>query len=154
MDVMRQVFRAMDIEFQENDGRIHALMALQNVEVQVIAWGYPNDLAKVVVRLPLTTAKEGCAAVGEFLHRLNCNARRKYWEMDYDAGEVRLSCFTDTLVGPLTEEHFRVLLNSLASAANAVFPYIITVLGGHMTLEFAADQAQAAVQADWTACEK
>ena len=149
MDVMRQVFRAMDIEFQENDGRIHALMRLENMVVQVIAWGYPNDLAKLVVRLPLSAAKDCCAAVGEFLHRLNCNARRKYWEMDYDAGEVRLSCFTDTLVGPLTERHFRALLNSLASAADAVFPYLIVVLNGRMPPEFAADQAEASVRADW-----
>ncbi len=155
MHVMRQVFRSMEIEFQEKDGRIHALMVLDNLLVQVIAWGYPNDLAKVVVRLPLTTTgSEGSAAGGEFLHRLNCNARRKYWEMDYDTGEFRLSCFTDTLVGPLTERHFRALLNSLASAANVVFPYLITVLGGQMTPEFAADQAQAAVQADWVAREK
>lgn len=149
VDVMRETLQAMKIPFQENDGRIYARMALQNVEVQVIAWGYPNDLAKLVVRLPLSAAKDCCAAVGEFLHRLNCNARRKYWEMDYDAGEVRLSCFTDTLVGPLTERHFRALLNSLASAADAVFPYLIVVLNGWMPPEFAADQAEAAVRADW-----
>ena len=154
MDVMRQVLQAMDIEFQENDGRIHALMLLENMVVQVVAWGFPNDLAKVVVRLPLIVAKDCRAAGGEFLHRLNCNARRKYWEMDYDAGEVLLSCFTDTLVGPLTERHFRAFLNSLTSAANAVFPYLITVLAGEMSPEFAADQAQAAVQADWVVREK
>lgn len=149
MDVMRQVLWAMDIEFQENDGRIHALLPLDNVLVQVVAWGYPDDLAKVVVRLPLTAAKECRAAGGEFLHRLNCNARRKYWEMDCDTGEFRLSCFTDTLVGPLTERHFLALLNSLIHAADTVFPYLADVLNGRMTPEFAADQAEAAVRADW-----
>ncbi len=149
MDVMRETLHAMKIPFQENDGRIYARMALQNVEVQVIAWGYPNDLAKVVVRLPLSAAKECCAAVGEFLHRLNCNARRKYWEMDCDSGEIRLSCFTDTMVGRLTEPHFRALLNSLIHAADTVFPYLTGVLNGRMPPEVAADQAEAAARADW-----
>jgi hypothetical protein len=149
LDVMRQTFTAMEIPFQEDDGRLFTRLGLENVEVQVVAWGYPDDLAKVIVRLPVRAAKKHRAAAGDFLHRLNCNARRKYWEMDCDSGEIRLSCFTDTMVGRLTEPHFRALLNSLVHAADTAFPYLTGVLNGRMPPEFAADQAEAAVRADW-----
>ena len=149
MEVMRQTFRAMGIPFQEDDGTIFTRLALENIEVHVIAWGYPDDLAKVIVRIPVRAAKKFRAEAGELLHRLNCNARRKYWELSYDDGEIRLSCFTDTLVGPLTERLFRALLNALVSAADAAFPYIAGVLSGRMSAELAADQAEAAVQSGW-----
>jgi hypothetical protein len=148
MDVMRQAFLSMQIPFQEDDGRLFARLGLENVEVQVVAWGYPDDLAKVVVRLPVRAAKKHRAAAGDFLHRLNCNARRKYWEMDCDSGEIRLSCFIDTMVGWLSDRHFRALLNSLVHAADTVFPHLIGVLHGRMPPAFAADQAEAAVRAD------
>jgi hypothetical protein len=149
LDVMRQTLTGMEIPFQEDDGRLFIRLGLENVEVQLVAWGYPDDLAKVIVRLPVRAAKKFRAAAGDFLHRLNCNARRKYWEMDCDNGEIRLSCFTDTMVGPLTEPHFRALLNSLVHAADAVFPHLAGVLNGRMPPDFAADQAEAAVRADW-----
>jgi hypothetical protein len=149
LDVMRQTLTAMEIPFQEDDGRLFTRLGLENVEVQVVAWGYPDDLAKVIVRLPVRAAKKHRAAAGDFLHRLNCNARRKYWEMDCDSGEIRLSCFTDTMVGLLTECLFRALLNSLVHAADTAFPYLTGVLNGRMPPEFAADQAEAAGRADW-----
>ena len=149
MDVMRQAFRSMKVRFLEDEGRLFARLGLENVEVQVVAWGYPDDLAKVIVRLPVRAAKRYRADAGDFLHRLNCNARRKYWEMDCDSGEIRLSCFTDTMVGRLTERLFRALLNSLLHAADAAFPYLTGVLNGRMSPEFAADQAEAAVRVDW-----
>lgn len=150
LDVMRQTLTSMEIPFQEDDGRLFTRLGLENVEVQVVAWGYPDDLAKVIVRLPVRAAKKHRAAAGDFLHRLNCNARRKYWELDCDSGEIRLSCFTDTMVGRLTEGLFRALLNSLVEAADAAFPYLTSVLSGRMSPEFAADQAQAAVQVGWS----
>lgn len=149
LDVMRQTLASMEIPFQEDDGRLFTRLGLENVEVQVVAWGYPDDLAKVIVRLPVRAAKKHRAAAGDFLHRLNCNARRKYWEMDCDSGEIRLSCFTDTMVGRLTEGLFRALLNSLVHAADTAFPYLTGVLNGRMPPEFAADQAEAAVRIDW-----
>ena len=88
MDVMRQAFRSMRVPFQEDDGRLFTRLGLENVEVQVVAWGFPDDLAKVIVRLPVRAAKKHRAAAGDFLHRLNCNARRKFWEMDCDSGEI------------------------------------------------------------------
>lgn len=151
MEVMRQTFRTMGIPFQENDGLLYARLGLENVEVQVVAWGSPDDLAKVIVRLPVRAAKKYRATAGDFLHRLNCNARRKFWDFDPGSGEIRLSCFTDTLVGPLTQDLFRALLNSLLSAANAAFPYLTGVLSGRTPPEFSADQAEAATQADWKA---
>ena len=149
LDVMRQTLTAMEIPFQEDDGRLFIRLGLENVEVQLVAWGYPDDLAKVIVRLPVRAAKKFRAAAGDFLHRLNCNARRKFWDFDPDSGEIRLSCFTDTMVGPLTEPHFRALLNSLVHTADTAFPYLTGVLNGRMPPEFAADQAEAAIRADW-----
>ena len=149
LDVMRETLTAMEIPFMEDDGMLCTRLALENVEIQVLAWGYPDDLAKVVVRLPVRAAKKFRAAGGEFLHRLNCDSRRKVWTIDYDDGEIRLSCFTDTLVGPFTDNLFRALLNSLVEAADAAFPYLTSVLSGRMSPEFAADQAQAAVQVGW-----
>ena len=48
----------MRVPFQEDDGRIFTRLGLENVEVQVVAWGYPDDLAKVIVRLPAYAAIE------------------------------------------------------------------------------------------------
>lgn len=149
LDVMRKAFRSMQVPFQEGDGRLFTRLGLNNVEVQVFAWGFPDDLAKVIVRLPIRAARKHRAAAGDFLHRLNCNVRRKYWEMDCDSGEIRLSCFTDTIVGPLKEPHFWALLNSLVHAADTTFPFLTGVLNGKMTPDIAADQAQAAVQFEW-----
>jgi len=149
LDVMRQALTAMEIPFQDDDARLFARLGLENVEVQVVAWGYPDDLAKVIVRLPVRAAKKYRAAAGDFLHRLNYSARRKYWDFDPDSGEIRLSCFTDTMAGRLTDCHFRALLNSLVHAADTAFPYLTAVLSGRMLPEFAADQAEAAIRADW-----
>jgi len=151
---MRQTFRALGIPFQENDSLLYARLGLENVEVQVVAWGSPDDLAKVIVRLPVRAGKKYRAAAGDFLHRLNCSARRKFWDFDPGSGEIRLSCFTDTLVGPLTQGLFRALMNSLLSAADAAFQYLTGVLNGRMPPEFAADQAEAAIQAFWDKGEK
>jgi hypothetical protein len=38
---------------------------------------------------------------GEFVNRMNFGAKRKFWEIDCDSGELRLTSYTDTLVGPL-----------------------------------------------------
>ena len=149
LDVMRQAYRAMEITFQEDEGTIFTRLNLKNLEVHVISWGEPNDLATIIVRLPVRAAPEFRAQAGEFLHRLNFNARRKFWEIDHNDGEIRLAAYTDTMAGPLTEAGFRSLLHCLVMHADTVFPYLTSVLSGRMAPDFAADQAEAATAAMW-----
>jgi len=80
---------------------------------------------------------------------MNFGAKRKFWELDHDSGEMRLASYTDTLKGPLTKEFVRAILNSLASATDAAFPYLTGVLTGRMSPEFAADQAEAGIRTHW-----
>jgi len=149
LDVMRKTLSDMGIAFHEEAGSLFTRLPLKNQVVQVACWAEPDDIATVIVRLPVRVSPDFRAKAGEFLHRLNFNAKRKFWEINHDDGEVRLSCFTDTLVGPLTGRLFRALLNALLETANAAFPYLTSVLSGRMSPEFAADQAQAAVQTGW-----
>ena len=124
MDVMREYYTASGISFQEDDNALFTRLNLMNTEVQVICWGEPNDTATVVVRLPLRAAPEVREKAGEFVNRMNFGAKRKFWEIDCDSGELRLTSYTDTLVGPLTAEFFRAILNALLAAADATFPYL------------------------------
>ncbi|MEI8310878.1 MAG: hypothetical protein WCH98_08990, partial [Verrucomicrobiota bacterium] len=86
--------------------------------------------------------------------RLNYAAKRKFWEMDYSDGEIRLVAYTDTITGPLTEGLFRSIFHAVTSTADVTFPYLTSVLSGRMTPEFAADQAEAAIDAFWNKGEK
>jgi uncharacterized protein (DUF736 family) len=70
--------------------------------------------------------------------------------MDYNDGEIRMGAYTDTLIGALTEEHFRGILHCMVVTADIVFPYLTSVLSGRMAPDFAADQADAAIYAHWT----
>jgi len=79
---------------------------------------------------------------------------RKFWEMDYSDGEIRLVAYTDTITGPLTEGLFRSIFHAVTSTADVTFPYLTSVLSGRMTPEFAADQAEAAIDAFWNKGEK
>jgi hypothetical protein len=154
LEVMRQAYRAMEITFEEDEGTIFTRLNLKNLEAHVISWGELDDLATIIVRLPVRAAPEFRAQAGEFLHRLNFNARRKLWEIDHNDGEIRLAAYTDTMVGPLTEAGFRSLLHCLVMHADTVFPYLTSVLSGRMTPEFAADQAEAATAAMWDTEER
>ena len=149
LEVMRQAYVDMEIEFQEDDNAIFTRLNLENLEVHVISWGQPDDLSTIVVRLPVRAAAEFRSAAGEFINRLNYNSRRKYWEIDCDDGEIRLAAYTDTMVGPMTDKIFRSLLHCLLMTADTVFPYLTSVLSGRMTAEFADDQAEAAIAAMW-----
>ncbi|MEI6339845.1 MAG: hypothetical protein WCQ57_14890 [Verrucomicrobiota bacterium] len=71
------------------------------------------------------------AQAGEFLRRLNFNARRKFWEIDHNDGEIR-PAYTDTMVGPLTDGGFCSLLHCLIMRADTVFPYLTSVLSGRI----------------------
>lgn len=150
LDVMREVFRAMEFHTEEDDHSITVRLKLENMDVVVLCWGEPNDLATLVVQLPVRATPEFRARTGEFLHRLNYNSRRKFWEIDYNDGEIRLAAYTDTTGGPLTDSHFRGLLHCMVTTADIVFPYLTSVLSGRMAPDFAADQADAAIHAYWT----
>jgi len=150
LDVMRKVFQEAEFHFEEDDeDRIRLVLALNNLDVIVACWGESGDLAGVLVRLPIRATKEFLARAGEFLHRLNYDAKRKFWEIDYTDGEIRLVAHTDTITGPLTEGLFWSLFQSVTSTVDVTFPYLTSVLSGRMTPEFAADQAEAALQAFW-----
>ena len=95
LEVMRNVYQQLEITFQEDDGMISTHLNLVNVAVQVISWGEPDDLASVVVKIPVRAAPKFRAAAGEFLHRLNYGSKRKFWEIDYNDGEIRMVCYTD-----------------------------------------------------------
>lgn len=146
IDVMRQTFRDLELKFEEDERQIKSRVILQNVEVLVLSWGALDDVAQLMVHLPIRAAKPVRLKVGEFLHRLNFHAKRKFWEMDFDDGEVRMAVHTDTTIGPLTPQHFGGILHLMLNTADTVFPYITNVLSGAMSAELAADQALAAVQ--------
>jgi len=154
LEVMRRAYGAMEIAFQEDEDTILTRLNLKNLEVHVISFGEPDDLATIIVRLPVRAAPEFRAQAGEFLHRLNFNARRKFWEIDHNDGEIRLAAYTDTMVGPLTDGGFHSLLHCLIMQADTVFPYLTSVLSGRMASDFAADQAEEATAAMWDTDER
>ena len=145
LEVMRNAYQRMEIEFEVNDGSILTDLNLENLRVHVISFGEPDDLAVIIVKIPVRAAPKFRAAAGEFLHRLNFGARRKFWEIDHNDGEIRMAAYIDTIAGPLTELNFRALLHSMLMTGDEVFPFLTNVLSGSMTPEFAADQAEAAI---------
>jgi hypothetical protein len=149
LDVMRKVFQDAEFNFEEGENLLTLRLGIKNLDVTVFCAGRNNDLASLYVLLPIRATEEFRANTGEFLHRLNYHSKRKFWEIDYNDGEIRLTSFTDTVTGPLTETHFRGIFHSMVTTADVAFPYLTSVLSGRMTPDFAADQAQAALHAFW-----
>jgi len=149
LDVMRKVYQDAEFHFEEDEGVLTLRLGLKNLDVTVLCMGRSGDVATIIVRLPIRATEEFRARTGEFLHRLNYAAKRKFWEFDYNDGEIRLVAYTDTITGPLTEGLFRSIFHAVTSTADLVFPYLTSVLSGRMTPEFAADQAAAAIDAFW-----
>ncbi|MDX2079371.1 MAG: YbjN domain-containing protein [Terrimicrobiaceae bacterium] len=145
LEVIRQTLDDADIRYQDAGDLLMMVMALRHVEVQVFCSGEPDDLASIIVRLPVRATPDRIPAVAEFLHRLNWNARRKFWELDADSGEIRLSGYTDTISGPLTGDLFQRLLDAILTTADTSFPYLTSVMNGRMNPAFAADQTEAAL---------
>ena len=100
--------------------------------------------------MPIRATEEFRARTGEFLHRLNYDSKRKFWEFDYNDGEIRLAAYADTTTAPLSDNHFRGLLHCMLRTVDIVFPYLTSVLSGRMGADFAADQADAALHAYWS----
>lgn len=151
---MRSVYQAMEFNFDEEDGAFHLRIKLENMDVEVISWGVPEDLATILVRLPVRATPKFRAQAGEFLHRLNFSSKRKFWEMDYNDGEIRMVGYTDTINGPLTEELFREIFKFMVTTVDTVFPYLANVISGGMKPDFAADQADAALLSYWNKTEE
>ena len=149
LDVMRKAYQDAEFHFEEDEGVLTLRLSLKNLDVTVMCMGHAGDVATVIVRLPIRATEEFLAKTGEFLHRLNYAAKRKFWEIDYSDGEIRLVANTDTITGPLTAGLFRSILHTVVSTADVTFPYLTSVLSGRMTPEFAADHAEAAIQAFW-----
>jgi len=154
LEVMRRVYRNAEFHFEEEDGTLTLRLALRNLDVTVRCWASAGDVATVIVRLPIRATEEFRAPAGEFLHRLNYTAKRKFWEIDYSDGEIRLAAYTDLITGRLTTGLFRSIFHAVTGTADVVFPYLTSVLSGRMTPEFAADQAEAAIDAFWNKGEK
>jgi hypothetical protein len=149
LDVMRAVYQEAEFHYEEEDETLTLTLALKNLDVMVLCWGRANDIAKILVRLPIRATEEFRSRTGEFLHRLNYAAKRKFWEMDYNDGEIRLVAYSDTIIAPLDAGLFRSIFHAVTSTADVVFPYLTSVLSGRMSPDFAADQAEAAIDAFW-----
>ena len=154
LDVMRKAYQDAEFHFEEDEGTLILRLGLKNLDVIVLRWGCSGDVASIIVRLPVRATEDFRSQTGEFLHRLNYAAKRKFWEIDYSDGEIRLVAYTDTITGPLTGGLFRSIFNAVTSTADVVFPYLTSVLSGRMTPEFSADQAEAALEAFWNKREK
>lgn len=148
LETIRTVLRDIDHGFAEENDMIRFQAVLPSLDVDVFTAGTHGDQARVVVKLPVRARSEVRALVGEFLHRLNFSSPRKLWEMDYDDGEIRLAAYTDTFLAPLSTGLYRAMLSMLLSRTEVVFPYLTSVLSRRMTPEFAADQAEAAIEAE------
>lgn len=146
---MRRVLDSMslDYDFDEEDEIISLRVQLENFEAMMFLFGENDDMATLLVRLPVRAPEPVRPAVGEFLHRLNFAGKRKFWEMDYNDGEVRLRATTDTIDAPLSEGMFRAMCRAVLEIADRVFPYLNAVITRSMKPDFAADQAIAAISA-------
>ena len=111
VEIMREAFRDMEFNFEDEDDRLFLRLRLDRVDVQIICWGTPEDVATIIVNLPVRATPEFRPQTGEFLHRLNFGSKRKFWEFDHNDGEIRLSAYMDTIIGPLTSGQFRGLLH-------------------------------------------
>jgi hypothetical protein len=150
LEVIQNAYKSMEIGFEVMEETVVVThINLENLQVRVVCSGEPDDLAVIGVKLPVRAAPNFRPAVGEFLHRLNFGARRKYWEFDHRDGEIRMTAYIDIMTGPLTDHLFRGLLHSMLMTADEVFPHLTNVLSGSMSPDCAADQAEAAILAMW-----
>ncbi len=146
--VMCEVFDQAELKYSldEETGVIRLPLRLKNVEINLACWADSDGLATLTIRLPVMAPAESRAGVGEFLHRLNYVGRRKFWEMDYDDGEVRMVANIDTFGSPLQREVFSAVAHALVEIADQSFPYLNAVITRCMKPDFAADQAVAALR--------
>lgn len=142
-DVMRRWLdeKKWKYDYDEGDDIITFNMITRSTELAVLCGGEADDHAAVIVRIPVRVPELTRQAVGEFLHRLNFPMKRKFWGMDVDDGEVRMTAITDLFICQLDQELFGSMVQTLLEIANLVFPYLNGVITRSMKPDFAADQA-------------
>lgn len=145
--VMREVFDEAELRysFDEQTGSVRVPLRLRNVEINLICWSDSDGLANLAIRFPVMAPPEARPGVGELLHRLNYVGRRKFWEMDYDDGEIRMVATMDTFGAPLQRDVFSAVAHAIVGIADRTFPYLNAVITRSMKPDFAADQAVAAL---------
>lgn len=148
IETIRKLLRRAEFEFEEDEGVFSFGLTLLNVECAVIATGVAQDLVIVVAKLPVRAVDEVRPLVGEFLHRLNFSSLRKFWEMDYDDGEIRVATYLDAIMAPVDTKLLGAAIGTVATQVGVAFPYLTSVLSRGMTPDFAADQALAAFEAE------
>lgn len=94
---------------------------------------------------PLKAAVNRRAAVGEYLHRVNCCLTKPLLQFDLEDGEVRSTHEIPLMSGLAESTNFEACLSPVLGFADKIFPYLIPVIAGAMTAEFAADQTAAAL---------
>jgi len=146
-DVVCQFFGKHEFQFDQTDGYLRTGLYGDHVDLDILVITNDVDPVTIVARLPVRATPDFRSAVGEFLHRLNFKAPRKLWEIDHNNGEIRVALYIDTTLGPLTVDVFESLFHLLVVSADAVFPYLTSVLSGRLKPDFAADQAEAATAA-------
>ncbi|MCX7869446.1 MAG: YbjN domain-containing protein [Terrimicrobiaceae bacterium] len=147
---MRRVLDGLNLEYDYDaeDDIISLRVQLETFEAAMFLFGENDDMATLMVRVPVRVPEAVRPAVGEFLHRLNYAGRRKFWEMDYNDGEVRLRATTDTIDAPLSSMMFQAMSQAVLEIADRTFPYLNAVITRSMKPDFAADQAIAALSAN------
>lgn len=138
----------MEYDYDAEDDLISLRVQLETFEASMFLFGENDDMATLMVRLPVRAPESVRPAVGEFLHRLNYAGRRKFWEMDYNDGEIRLRATTDTIDAPLSDMMFQAMSRAVLEIADRTFPYLNAVITRSMKPDFAADQAIAALSED------
>jgi hypothetical protein len=146
-ELIRQMLANAGIEYDYDDesDTVRFGSLTEHAEVTVLARGQAGNSAAFGVRLPIRIPKRARPAAGELLHRINYATYRKFWEIDYDDGEVRLTAVTDLFYCDLREELAGAIMRRLVEAAETVIPYLNAVTCGSMKPDFAADQALTAL---------
>lgn len=147
-DIIRKVLQDAEEDFYEDDGVFTFWRRLRNMLVRVSSWVNDSEVC-IGVEIPVIATEEFRSQTGEFLHRINYGEARKFWEIDWTDGEIRLGNHIDLTCGPLIPDFFRGNISIMIGTADVVFPYLTSVLSGRMTPEFAADQAAAALKVFW-----
>jgi len=145
IELIKEALRKSEFDFDTVEDCVAFHMQLSTCEVRIVIWAEPESVAKLKLTLPIRANVEHRAAVGELLHRLNYGAKRKFWEMDCNDGEIGLSSHVDTVRRPLDPDFFMSMFSALATTADLNLPYVTAVAFGQMKPDFAADQGLAAL---------
>jgi hypothetical protein len=105
------------------------------------------ESGKIIVStiFPVKSAVNRRPAVGEYLHRVNFGLSKPLLQFDLGDGEVRSSFEMPLTMDSAEASDFDACLTPVLGFSQKIFPYLISVMTGAMTAEFAADQTAAAL---------